>query len=287
MNRMNVKRATAGLALVAVCLVPGFAKGSQDSGRGDTGAQGAYTIEVAGSTSVAPLMELLAKDYAAARIGERKVTVNINGTGSSDGINAAAAGTTEVGMTSRELSPSEKGSGLTELVIAIDGIAVIVNPANPLGGISIAQCRDIYAGRIRDWSELTGDKQGPIAVVSREPGSGTRGAFEEIVGLKDALVPGSIEFDGTGAVKAEVSRNVDAIGYISLGSADASVKALEIEGTAASTANVINGTYRIARPFILLTRKGTLNPETQRFLDWIMSAPGQGIVKRSWISVTG
>ncbi|MDR1302834.1 MAG: phosphate ABC transporter substrate-binding protein [Treponema sp.] len=284
-KKLNMKQLLAGLGLVAVCCGPVFAGGSKDSGTQSAEAKtGIYTIEVAGSTSVTPLMELLAEDYAKIR---SNVTININGTGSSDGISAAAAGTSEVGMSSRELSPIEKGAGLHELVIALDGIAVIVHGSNPLVGLSVAQCRAIYAGSIQDWSELTPGKSGKIAVVSREPGSGTRGAFEEIISLKDALVPGSIEFDGTGAVKAEVARNVDAIGYISLGSIDPSVKPLKIDGVEASTATVINGSYQIARPFILLTKTASLHQETKQFLDWIMSAAGQAIVKTSWISVQG
>jgi phosphate transport system substrate-binding protein len=284
-KKRNLKQMFAGLGLVAACCAPVFAGGSRDGGAQSTETKPeGYTIEIAGSTSVTPLMELLAADYAKVR---SHVKININGTGSSDGINAAAAGTSEVGMSSRELSPIEKGAALHELVIALDGIAVIVHGSNPLAGLSAAQCRDIYAGRIQDWNELTSEKSGKIAVVSREPGSGTRGAFEEIISLKDALVPGSIEFDGTGAVKAEVSRNADAIGYISLGSVDPSVKPLRIEGVEASTANVINGTYQIARPFILLTKTASLHQETKQFLDWIMSAAGQAIVKTSWISVKG
>jgi phosphate transport system substrate-binding protein len=228
-------------------------------------------------------MELLAADYAKVR---SNVKININGTGSSDGIKAAAAGTSELGMSSRELSPTEKGSGLTELIIAIDGIAVIVNNGNPVSDLSLDQIRDIYTGAITDWSAVSGGaKSGRIAVVSREPGSGTRGAFEEIVKFQDKLLPGATEFDGTGAIKAEIARNADAIGYISLGSADTTVKLLNVGGTPATTANVVNGSYKIARPFIVLSSRQTIKEETQRFLDWIMSGAGQSIVKTSWISV--
>ncbi|MDR1949899.1 MAG: phosphate ABC transporter substrate-binding protein [Spirochaetaceae bacterium] len=279
---MKISNFFVAVCLTGLCLNPVFAGGSKEGAAQAPDAP--YTIEVAGSTSVTPLMELLAADYAKVR---GNVKININGTGSSDGIKAAAAGTSEVGMSSRELGPAEKGSALDELVIAIDGIAVIVNSANPLTDLTIPQIRDIYAGRINDWSQLGGGKSGRIAVVSREPGSGTRGAFEELIELKDQLVLGATEFDGTGAIKAEISRNADAIGYISLGSVDSSVKTLNIEGVAASTANVINGSYRISRPFILLTKNASAHQETRRFLDWIMSSDGQAIVKKSWISVKG
>ncbi|MDR2149808.1 MAG: phosphate ABC transporter substrate-binding protein [Spirochaetaceae bacterium] len=268
--KQSIFLAVMGLALTVVA----FARGKTDS---------SYTIEAAGSTSVTPLMELLAADYSALNPA---VKVNINGTGSSDGIKAAAAGTSELGMSSRELSASEKGQGLTELVIAIDGIAVIVNKNNPIGNLTLEQIRDIYTGAITDWAPLSGGaKSGALAVVSREPGSGTRAAFEEIVQFQDRMRAGATEFDGTGAVKAEVSRNVDAIGYISLGSVDTSVKALSIEGISPSTDAVVNGTYKIARPFILLFKEQSIAQETKDFLDWILSDGGQTIVKKSWISV--
>jgi len=151
------------------------------------------------------------------------------------------------------------------------------------------QIKDVYTGKITRWEQLgasANGKTGGIAVISREPGSGTRGAFEELLKFQDQLVKGAIEFDGTGAIKAEVSRNADAIGYISLGSVDSSVKSLNIGGVAASTANVVSGAYKIARPFILVTKKGVPLPnETKAFVDWIMGSEGQNIVKKSWISV--
>jgi phosphate transport system substrate-binding protein len=273
---------SAVILLGTFSLAPLFAGAAKDQG-GSGGAQAApYTVTVAGSTSVNPLMELLTADYRKQR---SNVSFNISATGSGDGIKAVPAETAEIGMSSRELSASEKGTGIDEHLIAIDGIAVIVNTANPLSNLTIDQIRDIYTGAVTDWNQV-GGKAGKIAVVSREPGSGTRGAFEEIVKFQDKLVTGATEFDGTGAVIAEISRNVDAIGYISLGSVNSSVKALSVGGTAATTANVVNGTYKISRPFLLLTKKGrSLNAETTAFLDWILSPAGQTIVKTSWIAV--
>ena len=257
--------------------------GSGGAAPGTAAAPAAYTIEVSGSTSVSPLMEMLAAAYGKVR---SNVRININGTGSSDGIKAAAAGTSELGMSSRELSATEKGQGLTELVIAIDGIAVIVNKNNPVRNLSIEQVRDIYTGAVTDWGAVSGGaKRGKIAVVSREPGSGTRGAFEEIVKFQDKLLAGATEFDGTGAVKAEISRNTDAIGYISLGSVDDSVSTVNVDGVSATTANVVSGSYKIARPFIVLYRKAQVKAETQSFLTWVMGGDAQKIVATSWISV--
>jgi phosphate transport system substrate-binding protein len=268
---------------VVLCCVAALAfagGGGQASG----GAAGSYTVTVAGSTSVNPLMELLVAEYAKVR---PNVKFNISATGSGDGIKSAVAGTCEIGMSSRELSPAEKGSGLEELTIAVDGIAVVVNKGSPVSNLNREQIKDIYTGKVRRWEELgsaAGSKSGGIAVVSREPGSGTRSAFEELLGFQDQLVNGAVEFDGTGAIKAELSRNADAIGYISLGSVDSTVKSISVDGVEASTANVVSGNYKIARPFILLT-KGSLNAEVKAFLDWIMGSDGQKIVSTSWISV--
>jgi phosphate transport system substrate-binding protein len=270
-----------GILLGAAGIASLFAGGTKEAAPAQSGASQSYTIEVSGSTSVTPLMEMLAADYAKSN---PSITVNINGTGSSDGIKAANEGTSEVGMSSRTLSPAEKGYGLTERIIAIDGIAVILNNNNPVSNLTIQQIRDIYTGNVTDWSQA-GGTAGKIAVVSREPGSGTRGAFEEIVGFIDRMVLGATEFDGTGAIKAEVSKNVDAIGYISLGSVDSSIKTAVVEGTSATTANVVNGTYKIARPFIILYRADKINSATKQFFDWIMGPQGQAIVSTSWISV--
>jgi phosphate transport system substrate-binding protein len=282
---MKILKRLAVFSLLGILsLAPLFAGGAKDQG-GSGGAGGAaapHTVTVAGSTSVNPLMELLTAEY---RKQHGNVSFNISATGSGDGIKAVPAETAEIGMSSRELSAAEKGTGIEEHLIAIDGIAVIVNAANPLSNLTVDQIRDIYTGTVTDWSQV-GGRAGKIAVVSREPGSGTRGAFEEIVKFQDKLVKGATEFDGTGAVIAEISRNADAIGYISLGSVNNSVKPLSVDGTAAATANVINGSYKISRPFLLLTKRGrSLNPETAAFLNWILTPAGQAIVKTSWIGV--
>ena len=263
-----------------------FAGGAKDSGSPGGGQAAAaapapYTIEVGGSTSVTPLMELLAAEYQKAK---PHIKININGTGSGDGIKNAGA-LYQIGMSSRELTPAEQGQGLKEEIIAIDGIAVIVNGANPVGDLSVEQIRNIYTGAITDWSQVSGGaKQGKIAVVSREEGSGTRGAFEELAGFQGKLLKGANESTSTGAIKAGIAQNPDAIGYISLGSVDNSVKAAAVGGVAANSANVVNGSYKIARPFIVLSGNN-VHPESKSFLDWIVSPAGQAIVKTSWIPV--
>ena len=246
-----------------------------------------HTISVGGSTSVTPLMELFQADYEKSH---SNVKITISGTGSGDGIKGATEGTYEIGMSSRELTPAEIGAGLEPLVIAIDGIATIIHNSNPISGLTLDQIKNIYTGTITRWEQLgaaANGKTGGIAVVSREPGSGTRGAFQELVKYADAdQVKNAIIFDGTGAIKSAIAGNADAIGYISLGSMDNTIKALSVDGVAASNDNVKNGSYKIARPFILITRKGAvLNPATKAFLDYTMADAGQTIVKRSWISV--
>ncbi|MCL2044049.1 MAG: phosphate ABC transporter substrate-binding protein [Treponema sp.] len=240
-----------------------------------------YTIEVGGSTSVTPLMELFAAEYQTLH---PHIRVNINGTGSGDGIRNAGI-LYQIGMSSRDLTPAEQGQGLNEITVAIDGIAVIVNNGNPVGNLTVDQIRDIYTGAVTDWSQVSGGtKSGRIAVISREAGSGTRGAFEEIVGFQDRLVAGANESTSTGAIKASVAQNEDAIGYISIGSVDNTIKTLSVDGSAPESANVVNGSYRIARPFIVLTGDN-IHAESAAFVDWMLTSAGQAIVSRSWISV--
>jgi phosphate transport system substrate-binding protein len=240
-----------------------------------------YTIEIGGSTSVTPLVELLAEGYSHIK---PHIKININGTGSGDGIKNAGQ-LYQIGMSSRELTPAEQGQGLKETIVAIDGIAVIMNGESPITSLSIEQIRDVYTGAMTDWSQITsGAKRGKIAVISREEGSGTRGAFEELVGFQGKLLAGANESTSTGAIKAGIASNVESIGYISLGSVDNTVKAIAVNGVAASNANVLNGSYKIARPFILLTGNNP-HPESMAFIEWALGAEGQAIVKKSWIPV--
>jgi phosphate transport system substrate-binding protein len=277
---MKVFRNVVLLGLIAVS--PLFAKGNKDSGaKAQTSASAPYTIEVGGSTSVTPLMELLAAEYQKLN---SHIKVNINGTGSGDGIKNAGV-LYQIGMSSRELTPAEQGTGLIEEVIAVDGIAVIVNSSNPVANLTVEQIRNIYTGVVTDWSQVSGGaKQGKIAVISREDGSGTRGAFEELVGFQGKLVQGANESTSTGAIKAGVTGNPDSIGYISLGSLDDSIKSVSVDGVQASNTNVLNGTYKISRPFIVLS-KDNAHAESQAFLEWMLTAAAQTIVGTSWIKV--
>ena len=178
------------IALFTCILISGFifAGGGREAGTTQQSGPLPYTITVGGSTSVAPLMEIFKGEYERAN---RHITVTISASGSGDGIRGAAAGTFEIGMSSRDLNPAEKGTDIQEYVVAIDGIGVIVNNNNPVSDLTQTQLRDIYTGAVNRWEQLgaaAGGKSGPIAVVSREPGSGTRGAFEEILRFQDQLV---------------------------------------------------------------------------------------------------
>jgi phosphate transport system substrate-binding protein len=276
MNRfLGVFAAVALVAGVVGCSKAGGASSSES-----------LSITVSGSTSVNPLMEQLKEEYEKIN---GNVKIMISATGSGDGIRNASTGIYDLGMSSRDLTAVERGSDLVAVVIALDGIAVIVNNANPVENLSISQIKDIYTGAITQWEQLGGDaggKTGAIAVISRESGSGTRGAFEEILGFQDQLVASASTINSTGAIKAAVNSNVDAIGYISMGSLDDTSKAVAIDGVEAVTENVKASTYSIARPFILLHQRSTpVNAQTQAFLDWILGSEGQSIVQRSWISI--
>jgi phosphate transport system substrate-binding protein len=273
-----VKIKVIAVLMGVLALTSVFAGSGRESG---SSGSALYTIEVGGSTSVTPLMELFAEEYQKLK---SNIKININGTGSGDGINNTGV-LYQIGMSSRELTPAEQGRGLREEIVAIDGIAVIVNNSNPVSNLTVEQIRDIYTGAVTDWSQVSGGaKSGRIAVVSREEGSGTRGAFEELVGFQGRLLAGANESTSTGAIKAGIAQNSDAIGYISLGSVDDTIKAVSVGGVAAATANVTNGSYKIARPFIVLTGSN-VHPESSAFIQWMLSPAGQAIVRRSWIPV--
>lgn len=245
------------------------------------------TVTVSGSTSVQPLAQDLADVFNETY---PDISVEIQGGGSSQGIKDVTDGTSDIGESSRDLTPDEK-AGITEHVIAYDGIAVVVNPSNTVANLSKDQIQKIFKGEITNWKDVGGKDQ-EILVVAREASSGTKTAFEELMGLqekqdgktvslvrKDALVA-----DGNGPVKANISTKDNAIGYLSLGFADSTVKKVTIDGVECSVENVKNKSYPISRPFLMLT-KGEVSPETQAFLDFVKSDAGQEIVSKSYITV--
>ena len=228
-------------------------------------------VIVAGSTSVQPYAEVLAEDYALIR---PEVEVDVQGGGSSAGITAARSGTADIGMSSRHLKDSE--SDLWSVEIALDGLAVIIHPSNPINDLPLERIMDIYTGSIVNWRDL-GGADANIHVIAREESSGTRSAFEELVMNKKTITPKAIVQDSNGAVRQLVSGDRHAIGFISLGLVDDSVKAIALGGVKATLENVQNLTYKLYRPFLLVCSH---EPEgaNKEFIDFILSAEGRRIL---------
>lgn len=235
------------------------------------------TISISGSTSVGPLMEKIQEKYEEEN---NNVTLEIQQNGSGAGIKDVISGISEIGMSSRELKDEEKSS-VQGTTVAYDGIALLVNPENSVKNISLEDVKKIYTGEITNWKEVGGD-DAPIVVVSREEGSGTRDAFQEIVGyeseelLKDATIS-----DGSGAVKTTVAGNKNAIGFASFEYIDNTVSALNINDVEPTADNVKSGDYKLSRPFILVTKEDSLTENGQKLIDFVLSAEGQQIVEEN------
>ena len=240
----------------------------------ETTADLSGSISMVGSTS----MEKLANALSEAFMEEYPdVTVTAEFVGSGAGIEAVTNGTADIGNSSRSLKDEEKAAGVVENVVAIDGIAVCVDPANEVADLTKEQLTNIYNGTITNWKEVGGADE-PIIVIGREAGSGTRGAFEELVDLKDACKYAN-ELDSTGAVIAKVASTPGAIGYASLDALDDSVKALSLEGVEATAENIKAGNYFLSRPFVMAT-KGEISEQNdlvQAWFDFVLGDEGQQI----------
>ena len=230
-------------------------------------------IIASGSTSMEDMMLALGESFMTVNPG---VKVEIQGGGSGAGVKNASEGVTDIGNASRALKDEEKNLGLQDTIVAVDGIAIVINPANKVAGLTSRQIADIYTGKTTNWKDVGGDDQ-PIVAIMRESGSGTRDGFEEILDIKDATV-GTEEVSETGIVKSKVAGNVNAIGYMSLGKVDETVKSVTVDGVQASDAAVKDGTYALQRPFLCLTKKGEASDLTLAFLEFILSPAGQEIV---------
>ncbi len=232
------------------------------------------SISMVGSTS----MEKLANALSEAFMEEYPdATVTAEFVGSGAGIEAVTNGTADIGNSSRSLKDEEKAAGVVENVVAIDGIAVCVDPANEVADLTKEQLTNIYNGTITNWKEVGGTDE-PIIVIGREAGSGTRGAFEELVDLKDACKYAN-ELDSTGAVIAKVASTPGAIGYASLDALDDSVKALSLEGVEATAENIKAGNYFLSRPFVMAT-KGEISEQNdlvQAWFDFVLGDEGQQV----------
>jgi phosphate transport system substrate-binding protein len=240
-------------------------------------------ITLAGSTSVEPFAERLAEVYMGRHKG---LAINVQGGGSSAGIRAVSSGICQIGMSSRDLTQEE--TGLTEIPIALDGIVLIVNRQNPVRNLTREQAREVFSGRIRNWSKVGGSKR-RITVITREEGSGTRASFEQRVmaageGRDATFARDALVQDSNGAVREIVASDPDAIGYISFGLVDDRVHALALDGVAPAESTIKTGTYPVVRKFLFLTRPAIPSgrPETdsasQRFIQYTLSSEGQRIL---------
>lgn len=235
------------------------------------------TIAMNGSTSMEKLASALNEGFM---IKYPKVTASAEFTGSGAGIESVASGTADIGNSSRSLKEEELSKGLVENVVAIDGIAVVVDNANTVANLSKDQLSGIYSGTITNWSEVDGSDQ-MIVVIGREASSGTRGAFEELLELEDKCKYAQ-EIDSTGAVMAKVAATPGAIGYVSLDVIDDTVKPLSLDGVEPTVENIKGGTYFLSRPFVMAT-KGKISEQSdavQAMFEYIDSEEGQSIIAK-------
>lgn len=266
--------AVMALSLLTAC-------GSKNDNSADTNTDGSNTettlsgtVSTDGSTSMEKVINSLGESFMAMN---KDVKFTYNPTGSGSGIQAVSEGRCDIGLSSRALKDDEKASGLVETVVALDGIAIVVNPENPVSDLDIDTIAKIYTGEITNWKNVGGN-DAEIVLIGREAGSGTRDGFESITDTKDACQYRQ-ELTSTGDVINTVSQNPDAIGYASLSAVGESVKALTVGGVEATEATVKDGSYVVQRPFVPVTKEGTkLSPAAQAFFDYALSADAASII---------
>ena len=266
--------AVMALSLLTAC-------GSKNDNSADTNTDGSNTettlsgtVSTDGSTSMEKVINSLGESFMAMN---KDVKFTYNPTGSGSGIQAVSEGRCDIGLSSRALKDDEKASGLVETVVALDGIAIVVNPENPVSDLDIDTIAKIYTGEITNWKDVGGN-DAEIVLIGREAGSGTRDGFESITDTKDACQYRQ-ELTSTGDVINTVSQSPDAIGYASLSAVGDSVKALTVGGVEATEATVKDGSYVVQRPFVLVTKEDTkLSPAAQAFFDYALSADAASII---------
>lgn len=245
---------------------------------GCSGSKGG-TVSTDGSTSMEKVIGALGEAFEASNNG---VSFAYNPTGSGSGIRAVQEGRCDIGLSSRALKDEERSAGLTETVLAYDGIAIIVHPDNPVSDLTLSEIADIYTGKVTSWSEL-GGADAPIVCIGREAGSGTRDGFESITGTEDVCQYRQ-ELTSTGDVITTVSGNPNAIGYASLASVKDSVKALRVDGISPTDETIKDGSYAVQRPFVLVTRADTALSETaQRFFDYATSGAANEVISAAGV----
>ena len=275
--KMRVKKLmtllTAGMLTMA-CLTGCGGNSGNDAQQGST-LSGSITLS--GSTSMEKLSKALQEGFMTSNRG---VTVNVEFNGSSAGIEQVLKGSVNIGNASRNLKEAEVSEGAVENIVAIDGIAVIVDNANKVTDITTEELQQIYTGEVTNWSELGGTDT-PIVVIGREAGSGTRGAFEELLEIEDKCEYAQ-ELDSTGTVLANVSATPGAIGYVSLDVINDTVSTVKLDGVEPTEENIAGGSYSLCRPFVMAT-KGEISEQdevTQAFFAYIASEEGQAIIKQ-------
>ena len=265
--------AVLALALLAGC-GSSAAPATTTAPASEAPAELSGTVATDGSTSMEKVIGALGEAFMEQNKG---VTFTYNPTGSGSGITAVGEGRCDIGLSSRALKDDEKASGLKETVLALDGIAVIVNPANPVSDLDVETIAKIYTGEITNWKEVGGN-DAEIVLIGREAGSGTRDGFESITDTKDSCKYRQ-ELTSTGDVITTVSTNPDAIGYASLAALKDNVKALTVGGIAPTEDTVKDGSYVIQRPFVLVTKDGAeLSTAAQAFFDYATSADAADLI---------
>lgn len=261
---------TASTASTAGSTTASSAAGSKADTTALSGA-----VATGGSTSVEKVIGALSEAFMEANSG---VDVTYDPTGSGAGVTGAADGTLDIGLSSRALKDEEKAQGLKETTFALDGIAIVVNNENTVEDLSLEQIAKLATGEITNWSEV-GGPDAPVVLIGREAGSGTRDGFESIVGVEDKCKYEQ-ELTSTGAVLAGVAANPNAFGYVSLSSVDDTVKMVTVDGVTASEETVKDGSYKIQRPFVFVTKEGEeLSAQAQAFYDFALSADAAQLIK--------
>ena len=276
MKRLLSLALTAALALsvLTACGSKTDDNSDKDSGNDAQTAAVSGTVSTDGSTSMEKVINSLGESFMAAN---KDVKFTYNPTGSGSGIQAVSEGRCDIGLSSRALKSDEKESGLTETVLALDGIAIVVSPENPVSDLDVDTIARIYTGEITNWKDVGGN-DAEIVLIGREAGSGTRDGFESITGTKDSCAYRQ-ELTSTGDVINTVSKNPNAIGYASLSAVGESVKALTVGGIAATEDTVRDGSYVVQRPFVLVTKTGSeLSPAARAFFDYATSGEVADII---------
>ena len=274
---------TLALSLMAGCGAskteeqPAESSDTQTEQPAQTETQLSGAVSTNGSTSMEKVIGALSEQFMA---DNPSVKITYDATGSGAGIEAASNGSADIGLSSRALKDEEVASGLVGTTVALDGIAIIVNAESQVADLTVEQIAKIFTGEITDWSQV-GGAAGEISCIGREAGSGTRDGFESITGTKDACVLAQ-ELTSTGAVLEAVKGNANAIGYASLSAVEGKdgIKAVTVGGVACTEDTVLDGSYAIQRPFVLVTKEGTeLSQQAQAFFDYMTSTDANDLIK--------